>query len=103
MRASLGRFVQRYEDSLILYLYAREKKRKKAKILCSPSRLSEVSNCYCCCYGFVQRYESKRWEKDNNIHCGLCVCVGGGGGGGVCLSVWCFVGVVLVGLCSTCV
>ena len=31
--------------------------------------------------------------------------VGGGGGGGcvICLSVWCFVWVVLVGLCSMCV
>ena len=31
----------------------------------------------------------------------VCVCVCGGRGG--CLSVWCFVWVVLVGLCSTCV
>ena len=35
----------------------------------------------------------------------VCVCVCGGGvvGGGGCFSVWCFVQVVLVGLCSTCV
>ena len=35
----------------------------------------------------------------NSLLLFVCVCVGGGGG----LSVWCFVLVVLLGLCSTCV
>ena len=48
-------------------------------------------------------YDTDQCRTHFNSLLGLCVGVGGRGGWGGGLSIWCFVWVVLVGLCSTCV